>query len=106
VEPRLFIDYNADSCVIIRDRTQFTEMLRSANPIQLSGAAMRDGSAEYVDPLLPTKPNTFVPFLKHFRYSYQNEHRFCWLPPSAIPKVTHVDVQIGSLKDFSDLIVL
>jgi len=106
VQARLFVDYNADSCVIIRDRPRFSEKLRDAGLQLLGGAAMHYGPVEYVDPLLPTAPRTFVPLLKHFRYTYQNEYRFCWLPRVAAPRVAHVDVRIGSLKDFSDLIVL
>jgi hypothetical protein len=106
VEPRLFVDFNADSCVIIRDRARFSQMLREVNRQQLSDAAMQDGPAMYVDPLLPATAQIVVPFVKHFRCTYQDEHRFCWLPPTPIQEVTHVDVQIGSLKEFSDLIVL
>ena len=106
VEPRLFIDFNADSCVIIRDRARFGQILCEASRQWLGGAAMNDGPMTYVDPLLPKTAEVFVPFVKHFRYTYQDEHRFCWLPPAPIQEVTHVDVEIGSLKEFSDLILL
>jgi hypothetical protein len=105
-EARLFVDYNADSCVIIRDRARFTRMLGIASMKSLSSAAMRHGTAQYADPLLPAASQTFVPLLKHFRYTYQSEYRFCWLPISPIARVAYADVQIGSLKDFSDLIVI
>ena len=106
MEARLFVDYNADSCVIIKDREKFVQLLGDAGTRALSGIPMRYGPADYVDPLLPKTHNIFVPFAKHFKYTYQNEYRFCWLPPKIIPKLQHVDVQIGSLKDFSELIVL
>ena len=60
----------------------------------------------YLDPLLPTTSKVFVPFVKHFGYTYQDEHRFCWLPNTTTPSANAVDIEIGSLKDFSDLIVL
>jgi len=111
VEPRLFVDFNADSCVIIRDRGKFGQMLSEASRQRLTGAVVNNGPAIYFDPLLPKTAEvgvspTFVPFVKHFRYTYQDEHRFCWLPPVPVQEVTHVDVEIGSLKEFSDLIVL
>jgi hypothetical protein len=106
VGPRLFVDFNADSCVIIRDRARFSQMLREATLLQLNDVALLDGPAEYVDPLLPPATKITVPLAKHFRYTYQDEHRFSWLPRSPIEEVAHVDLQIGSLKDFSDLIVL
>jgi hypothetical protein len=106
VEPRLFVDFEADSCVIIRERAKFSRMLAEASRHQLSGAVMREGPAMYVDPLRPTTANLFIPLVKHFGYSYQDEHRFYWLPATPIPKLSHADVQIGNLKEFSDLVVL
>jgi len=105
VEPRLFVDFNADSCVIIRDRNRFARMLREATRSRIP-TAMRDCSAAYVDPLLPTTANIDVPFAKHFRYAYQDEYRFCWLPSPPVDQLRPLDVQLGSLRDFSNLIVL
>src|SRR5439155_12567210 len=87
VEPRLFVDFDADACVIIHDRSTFRQMLREASEPQLASAVMQEGAAIYLDPLFPTLMDIFVPLVKHFRYSYQNEHRFFWLPPTPIEKV-------------------
>lgn len=106
VGPRLFVDFDADSCVIIRDRERFRDMLHEATREHLGDTAMRDGSAIYIDPLFPPKGNIFLPFVKHFRYTYQEEYRFCWLPAAPASRVAHVDLEVGSLKDFSDLIIL
>jgi hypothetical protein len=104
--PRLFIDYGADACVVIRDRARFTNMLRNASLEKLSGTTMSYSAVEYIDPLLPRSLTVPVAFSKHLRYAYQNEHRFCWFPPHPINKAMHCDVEIGSLGEFSDLIVL
>jgi len=106
VEPRLFVDFKADACVIIRDRHTFRQMLRKASEQNLPGTAMREGPAIYIDPLLPRSVDVFVPLCKHFGYSYQEEYRFCWLPASPDRKLAHVDVQIGRLREIADLIVL
>jgi len=106
VAPRLFVDFEADSCVIIRDRSQFRQMLAEAGMNRMGGSTMQQGSAMYVDPLWPKTAEIFIPLVKHFGYSYQDEHRFYWLPATPCPKVSYVDVQIGSLKNFSDLVVL
>jgi len=79
--PRLFIDYDADACVIIRDRARFTSMLQKASLQKLSGTNMCYSAIEYIDPLLPRSLTVPVAFAKHLRYSYQHEHRFCWFPP-------------------------
>jgi hypothetical protein len=106
VEPRLFVDFDADACVIIRDRVRFARMLAEASRQQFSDATMCDGPATYLDPLLPMTSKVFVPFVKHFGYTYQKEHRFCWLPRVPAPKVTPADIEIGALKEFGDLITL
>jgi hypothetical protein len=87
--PRLFIDYDADACVVIRDRTRFTGMLRYASLQKLSGTTMSYSAVEYIDPLLPRSLTVPVAFAKHLRYSYQNEHRFCWFPPHPITRAMH-----------------
>jgi len=67
---------------------------------------MHSGPAVYVDPLLPKTAKIFIPLSKHFGYSYQEEHRFSWLPAKPAKLLSYVDVQLGSLKEFTDLIVL
>jgi len=39
-------------------------------------------------------------------YTYQREHRFCWLPATATTRLEHIDVEVGSLKEIAELIVL
>jgi hypothetical protein len=106
VEPRLFVDFQVDSCVIIRDQSKFRERLQLAARNKLSDATFQDGPAEYVDPLLPRTARVFVPFAKYFGYSYQREHRFCWIPKLPVRNLSHVDFKVGNLEDISDLIVL
>jgi hypothetical protein len=105
VEPRLFVDLQADACVIIRDKKKFGELLRGAARASLPPASAHDGPAIYVDPLLPKTSMVFVPFAKHFGYSYQDEHRFCWLPTQPAKELSPVDVSLGSLNDIADLLV-
>lgn len=106
VEPRLFVDFNADACVIIRDKDVFRQMLHQAASRALPRATMSEGPAIYVDPLLPHTTKIFVPLAKHFGYSYQEEYRFCWIPPQAAKKLAHIDVEIGSLDQIAEIIVL
>ena len=43
---------------------------------------------------------------KHLKYSYQLEHRFIWeLPPPAAP-IVYKDLELGSLRDIADLVLL
>jgi hypothetical protein len=106
VDPRLFVDFEADACVIIRDRRAFTRRLLAAAKVPTAGAEAREGRANYVDPLLPKSPKVFVPFSKPFGYAYQDEYRYCWLPKPAVAKVDHIDLELGPLGDIAELIAL
>jgi hypothetical protein len=55
---------------------------------------------------LPKSARVFVPLVKHFGYSYQEEHRFCWQPHVRATKLSHVDLEIGSLDRIAELITL
>jgi len=106
IESRLFVDFEADACVIVRDRSQFTDRLRGVASVGLGSVMHQAGSVEYIDPLLPITAKIFLPFAKHFGYSYQSEYRFCWFPKNPISQLQSVDLTIGSLEDIADLIVL
>ena len=105
LEPRLFVDFEAQGCVIIRDRNEFRNRLLRSAAATLPEAA-REGAAIYVDPLLPNSTDVFVPLAKHFAYAYQQEYRFVWLPRSPAQNLEHVDLEIGPLNDIADLIVV
>ena len=50
-EARLFVDFNAHACVLIKDRAEFTRRLREATRGQLMGAEMREANAVYGETL-------------------------------------------------------
>jgi hypothetical protein len=106
VEPRLFVDFDSDTCVIIKNRQAFSERLRAASANELASIPMREGPAIYIDPLLPKSINVVVPFCKHFGYSYQQEYRFCWLPIQTAKHLPYVDMRMGSLRDIADFVAL
>ena len=105
LEERLFVDFEADACVIIKDRERFKQLLRSAAK-KLVGVSQEDGNANYIDPVMPQSPDVDVPMSKHFRYSYQDEYRFIWMPTIPVENLSHVDLRLGSLEDFAELVVL
>ena len=106
VDPRLFVDFEADACVVVRDRRAFSRRLLDAAKLPTAGADAREGRANYVDPLLPKSPKLFVPFSKPFGYAYQDEYRYCWLPRDPVAKVEHIDLELGSIEDIAELVIL
>jgi len=106
IEPRLFADFGADSCVIIRDREAFGNRIVTQAKLSLPDVESAQGHAVYVDPVLPRTKKIQIPFAKHFRYSYQEEYRFVWVPMNDIPKVSPIDIEIGPLAGIAELVTL
>ena len=104
VNARLFVDFQADACVMIHDQSAFTQRLIDAAESALPQSQSLVGKANYIDPHRPQSALGNVPLAKHFRYSYQQEHRFAWLPILPSQALSHVDVEIGSLRDIAELI--
>jgi hypothetical protein len=108
ISDRLFIDFEADSCVIVKNPGEFRKRLQRVTEVHsiLSRAEMRGDSAKYLDPLFPSIGLPDIPFVKHFKYAYQKEHRFCWIPRSPLPPLSHVDIEIGNLRGIADIVEL
>jgi hypothetical protein len=106
INPRLFLDFSADSCVIIRNPPLFRQRLQNSAQKIFQNVDAKEGPANYIDPLFPEESIPFIPLVKHFGYTYQAEYRFIWLPRTPIAKLEHVDIEIGSLTDIAELIFL
>lgn len=106
VEPRLFVDFQADSCVIIKDRDRFQRLLTLQSAAKFPNTGHRHGEAVYIDPLRPSTVKIDVPMSKHFRYEYQCEYRFVWRPVKPMANLSYVDLELGSLEGIAELVVL
>ena len=104
-ENRLFDDFNADGCLIIKDMDRFGSCLRNAVRAILPDCDCFIGGVQYRDPYFPTK-NPNVVFTKHFRYSYQRELRIIWGPPKPQENLTPIHVRMGALSSFCELMRL
>ncbi len=112
-EPRLFVDFKADACLIIHDHNEFARRLNTAlyaNNQSLPG--MRGNDVHYYDPLSPDealekmiKEPLAIMFFKYFRYTYQAEYRFVW-PVKDDTKLAPINIEVGPLHDICDLIEL
>jgi SEC-C motif-containing protein len=103
---RLFGDFEADCALVIKDPIEFMNRLLPAFRKKLSGC---DGCAQpvvYYDPLNPPSEQLPMYFSKHFRFWYQQEYRFIWIPPSLYKIYDLIFVEIGNLKDISEIICL
>lgn len=104
--PRLFVDFDAEACVVIKDLPRFKDAIQSWVSAEIGCCKITNGPVAYIDPVLPPSGMIDVPMSKHFRYSYQREYRFVWLPPEPKSSLEYLDVQIGSLEEYGELITL
>lgn len=106
VEPRLFVDFQANACVIIKDKERFQYLLTLQSAAHFPNTGYRHGKAIYIDPLRPSTVKIDVPMSKHFRYEYQREYRFVWRPVKPMANLPYVDLELGSLEGIAELVVL
>lgn len=71
--PRLFLDFDADSCLIIRNPQEFISKLLTAFKMKNPSWVGVAKDVKYLDPLNSTPNQVNVFSCKHFRYSYQKE---------------------------------
>ena len=113
LEQRLFSDFDADACVVIR-KEPFLQRLAWMSQLVLRNVDMYFEKVKYEDPLGAIEPkrhahqvSTIPVFLtKLFRYSYQKEFRFVCLPKNPEEKLSPVQIKLGSIADISELLVL
>lgn len=108
---RLFDDFDADSCVIIKNPAAFCSLVREAMQEKLPNWIEWDQGVHYIDPYLHSKEVEDLVFSKHFRYWYQQEYRFAWMPDvtRGLRRYTDLDpifVEVGSLASIAELVCL
>jgi hypothetical protein len=104
VEPRMFVDFEAQACVVIRDTARFSDAITKAAASRVGTAQFRQGHVNYIDPMLPTSAHVDVAMSKHFRYAYQQEYRFVWIPLQPQINLEYFDLELGPLHTYAELI--
>jgi len=108
IDLRLFDDFEADSCIIIKDINSFNELIRTRVTEQLPGWCFSCNSVDYFDPYNVSLKRDIDPFFcKHFRYWYQKKYRFVWLPPELKSlSLEPITIELGPLNDLIDYVRL
>lgn len=102
--PRLFLDFEADACLIILKPEEFIERSLVAFNKQFADWAGISKKVFYIDPLNVTLNDIDIFTCKHFRFAYQKEYRLIWLPPKPLMNLGFVDIGIGNLEESCFLI--
>ena len=114
-DARMFDDFttetcNVDTCLVATRPEEFKARLREAIAGTLPSWKALDCPVIYFDPFFARVHQVVPHFYKHFRFDYQKEHRFVWLPrdtgrPQPEPS-DHIYFDIGPLTDCAELIWL
>ena len=111
LDQRLFADFEADSCLIIRRRPFIQRLLRAAT-LQLPNVDRYFGAVHYVDPLgarlAGDRVTRSMPIhmTKVFRYAYQREVRFAFLPKTFKERLEPRFLQVGPISDIAEFVAL
>lgn len=101
---REYDDFEADTCIVIREPGIFIEKMIQALEAEVSGFTGYAAPVRYIDPLVAKSKDVEVFTSKHFRYAYQNEFRVIWFPNQQVKKLEALFINIGSMEDYSDII--
>lgn len=103
---RLFGDFEADCCVVIKKPTIFLEKLSKEFNEVKPGYSLYNDAVKYFDRLNVGKQQLPFYFSKHFSYAYQKEYRLIWLPPEKTMELEPVFLELGNLEDCCEIIEL
>ena len=110
LDPRLFADFDADACVVIKKRP-FVERLACRARLLMGDVGTYIGEVTYEDPLGAFHKCRSVPvtsiqvhMTKLFRYAYQREFRLAWVPRKPLEDLKPMVVEIGSISDIAELL--
>jgi hypothetical protein len=100
----LFDDFQADSCVVIKQPKTFVQRLTQAAEEKLQGWAFVDVPVQYFDPYEMRLKSIINPSVdKHFRFAYQREYRFVWAPLQGQSCKQSIHLVLGSLSGIAEL---
>jgi len=102
---RLFDDFEADCCLIIKDRQKFSELIGNRINEIVFLEKMKYGLVEYFDPVRHSRKGTpDIQFHKHLKYFYQNEHRHIFSPRSQLNLKEDIFIELPELKNICELV--
>jgi hypothetical protein len=104
-DARMFEDFD-DTCVVIKRPAEFTSRIQDSINASLPGWKFITAPVIYFDPFFSRPHQMVAQLYKHFRFSYQKEHRLLWVPPSPEAAEDHIPFDIGPLTAYAEFIWL
>jgi hypothetical protein len=104
---RLFNDFEADCVLVIKDRIAFSNALGSALNKIVQLEQMEYGLIKYFDPIrCSNQKEPDVQFCKHFKYSYQGEHRHVFTPRFQHTLKDEIFIELPEVSEYSELVTI
>jgi len=104
--PRLFLDFDSDACLVIRKPREFEDIILSVFERKMQDWSGVSRKVVYIDPLNCPMTDIDVFSSKHFRYAYQREYRFVWLPPNPKQNLDHILIEVPNIEEYCYLVNL
>ncbi len=101
---RLFLDFDYEACLIIKNPNEFKNRLFHVMSRTFPRFSLKAKRVKYYDPLWVAPTEVRPIFWKHFRYAYQEEVRFSAIPPEPVSALDPVFISLGSLKDIANIV--
>jgi hypothetical protein len=105
LETRLAHDFGANAAVVIHDPQTFLDRLDSAVRRHIPDARQIVAEVKYYDPYNVSDLQVDVLTWKHFRFAYQYETRFAWLPSKRTDRLEQMLISAGPLADICSLVI-
>ncbi len=119
LSPTLFSHFGTayDACVLVHNMDEFVRRVDEGTRKHFPPEEFTYAHSwiTYIDPLGAIQPTPEpagdqvkipIPFLKHFRHTYQSEYRFVWLPKQVRRGLGTQCVSIGSIDDIAEIILV
>lgn len=100
---REYEDFEADTCIAIRNFKEFFSRVFAALNKQFPELIFMGSPVKYLDPVKDFNSDIDTMFLKHFRYSYQKEYRLICFSDVPTIKLEPIYLNIGSIADIADI---
>ncbi len=103
---RLFGDFASSACLVVFDPKAFQARLMRTVKQRLPGWHVEFINVSYYDPIRVDPQTIAVPRFKQFRHAYQGEMRLVCLPPTPVPQLQTIEIEMGPLSDCALLVDL
>ena len=104
-DPKLFASFDAaDACLKIKNVKEFGRRLESAAATELTGWRFFHGPVHYFDPYERAGFEYIQAGIsRHFRFAWQREYRFLWMPPVDQPTRGYLNLTMGDANELMEL---